>query len=128
MIAGIPGTGIGGIYYILLALLMPVHEACVTCTGRSSWRRWGHVGLQVVNALGILGSIYGTGWLLAQGINYLRLSFLDPAHSAMYQHLTNVVATTSAYMAILTLGVVLLVVYTLRLFIRAPVAKTLAAG
>jgi hypothetical protein len=34
--------------------------------------------------------------------------------------LTNVVAATSAYMAILTLGVVLLVVYTLRLFVRAP--------
>ncbi|MEI7436606.1 MAG: hypothetical protein WCL16_07355 [bacterium] len=119
MIAGIPGTGIGGIYYILLALLMPVHEACLTVVGCSSWRRWGVVGLQMVNALGILGSIYGMGWLLAQGVNALRLN-LFAGQSASYLHLTNVVAATSAYMAILTLGIVLLVVYTLRLFVRAP--------
>ena len=120
MIAGIPGTGIGGIYYILLALLMPVHEACVTVRGRSTWRRWGHVSLQTVNALGILGSIYGMGWLLAQAINALNLHLMD-------RHLTNLVATTSAWMAILTLGVVLTVVYTLRFFIAKPVARTISA-
>ncbi len=119
MIAGIPGTGIGGIYYILLALLMPVHEACLTVAGCSSWRRWGVVSLQVIHALGILGSIYGMGWLLAQGINLLRINLLT-GQSATYVRLTNVVATTSAYMSVLTLGVVLLVVYTLRLIVRDP--------
>jgi hypothetical protein len=120
MIAGIPGTGIGGIYYILLALLMPLHEACLMVTGPSSWRRWGVVGLQVVHALGILGAVYGMGWLLAQGVNALRFHVLT-GPSASGVQLTNVVAATSAYMAILTLGVVLLVVYTLRLIVRAPV-------
>ncbi len=119
MIAGIPGTGIGGIYYILLALLMPVHEACLTVVGCSSWRRWGIVSMQVVHALGILGSIYGMGWLLAQGINALRFN-LVAGQSGAYIRLTNVVATTSAYMSVLTLGVVLLVVYTLRLIVRDP--------
>jgi|688.fasta_scaffold69337_2 hypothetical protein len=119
MIAGIPGTGIGGIYYILLALLMPVHEACLTVTGYSKGRRWGLVGLQLVHALGILSSVYGMGWLLAKGVNALRFTLLTPQSASCVQ-LTNVVAATSAYMAILTLGVVLLVVYTLRLFVRAP--------
>jgi len=117
MIAGIPGTGIGGIYYILLALLMPVHEACLTVTGGSSWRRWGVVGMQVVHALGIMGAVYGMGWLLAQGVNALRLV---PAGRG--QQLTNLVAATSAHTAILALGFVLLVVYTLRWTVRAPAA------
>jgi hypothetical protein len=119
MIAGIPGTGIGGIYYILLALLMPVHEACLMVTGASSWRRWGVVGMQVVHALGIMGAVYGMGWLLAQGVNALRLHVLA-LPSGSNQQLTNLVAATSAHTAILALGFVLLVVYTLRWTVRAP--------
>ncbi len=100
---------------------MPVHEACLMVTGPSSWRRWGVVGTQVVHALGILGSVYGMGWLLAQGVNALRFHVLaDPSASGV--QLTNVIAATSAYMAILTLGVVLLVVYMLRWTVRPPVA------
>jgi hypothetical protein len=60
------------------------------------------------------------GWLLAKGINALRFTFLT-TQSASCVQLTNVVAATSAYMALLTLGIVLLVVYTLRLFVRAPI-------
>ncbi|MBM4165075.1 MAG: hypothetical protein FJ222_11645 [Lentisphaerae bacterium] len=120
MIAGIPGTGIGGIYYILLALLMPMHEACLMVNGSSSWRRWGMIGLQVIHALGILGSVYGTGWLIAQGVNAIRLHVLGSPLAGGGQ-LTNLVAATSAYMAILTLGGVLLLVYTLRWTVRPPV-------
>ena len=40
MFAGLPGTGIGGIFYLLLTLWMPVHELYLTARGRSSAERW----------------------------------------------------------------------------------------
>lgn len=38
--AGLPGTGIGGIFYLLLTLWMPINEFVLTIDGRSSWERW----------------------------------------------------------------------------------------
>lgn len=40
MFAGLPGTGIGGIFYLLLTLWMPINEFVLTIDGRSSWERW----------------------------------------------------------------------------------------
>ena len=37
MTAGIPGTGIGGIFYLLLALAMPLREAWRRRGARSNW-------------------------------------------------------------------------------------------
>lgn len=40
MFAGLPGTGIGGIFYLLLTLWMPINELYLTLDGRSSMERW----------------------------------------------------------------------------------------
>lgn len=40
MFAGLPGTGIGGIFYLLLTLWMPFNELRLTLEGRSSRERW----------------------------------------------------------------------------------------
>lgn len=40
MFAGLPGTGIGGIFYLLLTIWMPINEAYLTVRGRSSLERW----------------------------------------------------------------------------------------
>jgi len=63
MIVGIPGSGIGGLYYIVLALSMPVCELARTIRGRGDRQRWGKVGLQVGHAVGILLALAGSGWL-----------------------------------------------------------------
>lgn len=58
--AGLPGTGLGGLFYILLALGMPVVEAYRTLCGQSSPGRWRAVATQFAMACGILGVMAGS--------------------------------------------------------------------
>src|SRR5436853_599117 len=72
MFAGMPGTGIGGIFYVLLAFLMPVHELWQLVRGRSSLARWRVIGLQVGHAAGVLGSIVGMSWLVRTAAHHVK--------------------------------------------------------
>ena len=65
MIAGLPGTGISGFFYMLTALWMPFRETGRALRGQSSGARWRLIGLQVAIALGVIASAWTTGWLLA---------------------------------------------------------------
>jgi hypothetical protein len=58
--AGLPGTGLGGLFYLLLAFWMPLAELPRTIQGRSSRARWRHVGTQFALACGIVASVGGT--------------------------------------------------------------------
>lgn len=60
MTAGLPGTGLGGLLYLVLALLMPLREVHLTLTGRSSRERWTVVGRQAALALAIVGVLVVT--------------------------------------------------------------------
>ena len=62
MNAGLPGTGIGGLFYVVLALLMPVRELYLTARGRSSRERWRLVLQQSLIACGIVASLAATWW------------------------------------------------------------------
>lgn len=64
--AGLPGTGLGGLLYILLALLMPFHELYLTMRGRSSRERWKVVAKQFAIACGILVGVELSFSLLAR--------------------------------------------------------------
>src|SRR5439155_7940754 len=64
MTVGIPGAGIGGLFYILNALWMPFREARLAIQGRSSPERWELVKRQATIAIGILASLGVTGWVL----------------------------------------------------------------
>ena len=65
--AGLPGTGLGGFLYLLLAFTMPFHELYLTVRGRSSWARWRVVATQFAIAVGILAGVEASFWLLARG-------------------------------------------------------------
>lgn len=58
--AGLPGTGIGGLFYILLALSMPVVEVSRALRSRSGPRRWRQAFTQFVLACGILAAVAAT--------------------------------------------------------------------
>jgi hypothetical protein len=64
MTAGLPGVGIGGIFYLLCALFMPLIEIVNTLRGRSSIRRWRMVAQQFGTLCGIVGAFWGTGLAL----------------------------------------------------------------
>jgi hypothetical protein len=62
MTAGVPGTGLGGLFYILAALFLPVRGAIRKLRGqRVSWRA---VAKLAGLALGVFAGIWATGWLL----------------------------------------------------------------
>lgn len=58
--AGLPGTGLGGLFYVLLALSMPIVELVATLQGRSSPERWRQVGIQFALACAIVAAVSGT--------------------------------------------------------------------
>ena len=66
--AGLPGTGIGGLFYILLALSMPFVEASRALRSRSGPRLWQQVFTQFTLACGILAAVAATV------TGYLRLA------------------------------------------------------
>jgi hypothetical protein len=130
MVAGIPGTSISGLYYILLAFMMPVREAQMSWNGRSSVKRWMSVFLQMFNAAGILASIYGTGWALSYVIH--KCSMIGLTSGKVPQQVSGLMSLTSACFALAILGVVLVVVLGMSLVLpkrprrTVPVLPTVA--
>lgn len=66
--AGLPGTGIGGLFYLLLALSMPVVELVRSTNGRSGPARRRQALHQFAMASTILAAVASTLWV------YVRLA------------------------------------------------------
>lgn len=62
MTAGVPGTGLGGLFYILAALLLPLRGAIRKLRGQRV--AWDEVVKLTGLALGVFLGILITGWLL----------------------------------------------------------------
>ncbi|MFA6135382.1 MAG: hypothetical protein WC869_15325 [Phycisphaerae bacterium] len=110
MVVGLPGTGIGGIFYILLAFIMPVREAFLVITGKGiSLKRWMNCGLQVLNASGVLAGMYVMGWALGWLVELFKTVLAKGWAGGHWnivqvsQHSSNMVSSVAAYMAIVTL-------------------------
>jgi len=62
MTAGVPGTGIGGLFYLVAALLLPLRGVMLRMRGaRVSWPT---LFRQMRLAVGVFLGIWVTGWLL----------------------------------------------------------------
>ena len=68
MNVGLPGTGIGGLFYLATALLMPVFEMLQTLRGRSTLKRWRLVLSQSGLAVSILGGLWVTSRCLRRAV------------------------------------------------------------
>ena len=64
MTAGLPGTGIGGLFYLISALLMPLRELFRALIGKGDRARGRMALQQCAIALTILGAVWMTGLLL----------------------------------------------------------------
>ena len=129
MIAGLPGTGIGGIFYLASALAMPLREAYRRVRGRSPGRgNWRVVAAQLAIAGGILGAMWVTGWLLGHALAAAR----PIARLGTSLPSGNVLRIASVTLALGTLAGVLAGVELLRLWVhrgrRSPLPKTMPAG
>jgi tetratricopeptide (TPR) repeat protein len=76
MTVGMPGAAIGGLFYLFSALAMPVREAFRAIRGSRRPEagerpaRWGPALRQAGIALGILVTMWATGWLLSLGLEH----------------------------------------------------------
>ncbi len=114
MTVGLPGTGIGGMFYLLSALAMPLREAYRLARGRAAPGRWAVVAGQIAIAGGIIAGLWATGWLLGLGLAAARpiVPLLGHAPAG------NVLRITTFVLTFGTLGGVLLGVELLRLWHR----------
>ncbi|HSL69501.1 MAG TPA: hypothetical protein VK864_04625, partial [Longimicrobiales bacterium] len=62
MTAGLPGSGIGGLFYLIGAVAMPFRELARRLGGRP--RRGALVASQAALALSIIVALWATGWVL----------------------------------------------------------------
>lgn len=129
MTAGLPGTGIGGVFYLISALLMPLFELVLTLRGKSSFARWRLVIRQLVMAAGILGGMWVLG--AVAGIifelfvaTHPELGFAVDLHTNFAQtaYYLNIFHIAPVLMSVATLAVILTVTNLLRLIIR-PLAR-----
>ena len=82
MTAGIPGAGIGGMFYLGNALWMPVREIWLALHGRSSRESRAMMTRQVTIALGIMASMWATAWFIGYLVNVYRRMTAASAGSA----------------------------------------------
>lgn len=128
MNAGLPGTGIGGIFYLASALAMPLREAYRHVRGRARGD-WRVVAAQLAIAGGILGAMWLTGLLLGHALAAARpLTRLGTSLPS-----GNVLRIASIALALGTLAGVLGGVELLRLWVhrgtRSPLPrKSMPAG
>jgi hypothetical protein len=80
MVAGLPGTGVGGVFYVISALILVVRSAIQYLLGRgdrlrhrTAWR----LGLLTIS---ILAGVFGSGFLLG-------LAFVSPAAASVHHPL-----------------------------------------
>ena len=139
MTAGIPGIGLGGLFFVISALLMVVVELYRTVRGRSSVARWRFVGRQAAMALGIIFATVAALWLLELAIpeNPLKVQ-VDAGVTSIGGAGDHLVATIAAIPlsaspilgTLFFLGLVLGLTETLRWIVRRPPVSnpTEAAG
>ena len=84
MSAGLPGLGLGGLFFILSALLAPIFELPRTLRGRSSRARWRRIVAHMSLALAMIVAIEVTLEILvtALGIGTTHAVSTGAAHAA----------------------------------------------
>jgi hypothetical protein len=112
---GLPGTGIGGLFYILSALWMPVCELW-RLRQRDAPRRWPLVAKQFGIAIGIIAAMTGVFWALDSVfmLKQVAAHAAGEAHAMMWSLRLSALVVTSGVLATV-LGAVHFVRLCLRL-------------
>jgi hypothetical protein len=118
MTAGVPGTGIGGLFYLVAAVLLPLRGFIRRLHGgRVSWRL---IARKSGLALGVLLGILTTGWLLGLllGPAAILAEGMRGAGTAVHREHANLVRWVALLAGFGTLAAVLLLTQMARLFFR----------
>jgi hypothetical protein len=126
MTAGLPGTGIGGLFYLLLVLLMPLREAWRGPGERTDVHRWRIIGGKLAITSGILVALWLEAWTLFVVFG-LRQDSLA-ASLGVSAELTAHVARAASFATLASLGLVLFALALLRVFVRRPLPRAVRCG
>ncbi|HUH12226.1 MAG TPA: hypothetical protein VMK65_03920 [Longimicrobiales bacterium] len=118
MSIGLPGTGVGGLFYIMGALWMPVQEGWRAVRRRPGPRQWRAALLQGGMALSIVAGIWLAGWLLGLVLLPGIGEGPGPAAGAAAERTRNVLQAVAVVGTIGILTAVLAAVQLLRLVAR----------
>jgi hypothetical protein len=116
MVAGLPGTGIGGLFYLLMAFWMPVHALSRLLRGLPPRRPWSVILRQSGFAAAIVSGIWATGWAVTRVLlsldaylpDCLRLSKTMPQGDDANMMILISIAASFGTLTVVTLGVHLL--------------------
>ena len=121
MFAGLPGIGVGTLFYVLMALLMPLWEIPRVIQGTSSLARWRMIVRQLIYASGIVATVMFAERLLLWILGQSKVSPFSPAafvHAELGARAGGSILAAPIAASILLLAGVLLAVETLRLVIK----------
>ena len=122
MIVGLPGTGIGGLFYLLASTWMPVQETLSAPRRRLRFARWRNIAKMVFITLAIAAGFWLTGHLVGMLIVMARPSTTGISAHATFGLLSdgriNILSANVLYWALGTLGVLYVGMHALRLVLR----------
>ncbi len=128
MVNGLPGTGIGGLFYLLLAALMPLREGVRALRGRSRGVHWRFIGMQWALIGCVLFALWGQGWLLKELFATKAMqsvaAVVDPT-GVMNRPMTDY-ATIATSAALYSLAGVMIAVEILRLVVMTRARREIA--
>lgn len=127
MNAGLPGTGIGGVFYLVSVFFMPFLELFKTMRGESSLERWQLVGKQLVMAGSIIGGMWLMGLILGMVVAWSGAAVGKPGaafHLGYTTHLAqlNMFHIVPLVISLITLSTIYLLTHMMR-FVYAPVVE-----
>jgi hypothetical protein len=121
MTAGLPGTGIGGIFYLSLAICMPIREFVHTLKGQTNLKRWSFISIQLLFVFGIVAAMWFELWLLNRFLiwiqGYIGTHDLSLTGGGAFSQ-TKFLALVSAAGSFVSLTFVITGVHILRFFVH----------
>jgi hypothetical protein len=120
MTVGLPGSGVGGIFYLVSSLCMPLVALARRLRSREvSWRL---VAAQFGLAAGIMGGLWLTGWMLALVLARTPVARLAARASADAGRIPNLLHAGSILVAVGTMVAVVITVWIAALVVHGPAA------
>jgi hypothetical protein len=118
MFAGLPGIGVGTLFYVLLAFAMPFTEIIRVVRGQSSIARWLRIVRQMLHAVSIILSIMVAERLLLVLLGQASPASLHPAsllNRGLSNHAPHSIFAAPMTASLLILGGVLVAVEIMRI-------------
>lgn len=125
MFAGLPATGIGGVFYMLLVLLMPFKELWRAMKGESSMERWAFIASRWGLFAIVLAMMWLQGSIMKWAMGADLSKFMAAGASAATGNHTTSLAGAALYLSLLSFGGVMATVYLARavMLVRTAIAS-----